>query len=152
QRPDLERLRQVIDRAQLHRLHRGARRIDAGDHDDLEIALQRAQTTKELQAADAGHQDVEKNEVDATVPEQFQRCSAILRLEHVVFALQREAEELAHRGDVVDDQYDGTGRPHGLAPTATSVPVSISVGNSGETRGRQIVRTHSDCASCTVYV
>ena len=61
----VERLRDVVRGAELHRLHRGLLRAVGGDHDHGEVGIEGAGALEDLHAADAVHAQVGDHEVEA---------------------------------------------------------------------------------------
>src|SRR5262245_33431590 len=116
---DVHGLRQVVEGALLHRLHRGGDAAVAGEHDDararraLEDERQRVETVLVAQA-----------QVDDRVPVRERRqCAQRVEVGYAVDApaalLELERERLREPGVVVDDEQRGR-LPHRAPPPALS--------------------------------
>ena len=60
-----QRLLQVVERPQLHRLQRVVDRAMGGDHDDLHLRLILAQAPEQIHAAHAGHLEIGQHHLEA---------------------------------------------------------------------------------------
>ena len=104
----LDRLLEVVERAELHRLDRGLDRAVRGQHDDLDLGLLGARASHERHAVEAGHLEIGDDDVEALGFEPADRGGAVGRLLHVVTVrLQRLGQERADALVVVDHQDAG---------------------------------------------
>ena len=105
QQVDVERLAQVVARAQPHRLDGRVRGGKGGDHDAEDVLIDALRGAKHVHAAQVGHLDVRDQQVDRLPLDQGDRLAAVLGEEHVVaLPLQDDRQQLAHRPLVVGDE------------------------------------------------
>ena len=105
----LKGLGEVVERAELHRMHDLARVVDAGQHHDFDAGLDLAQLFQSLQAVDAGHEHVEQHEVG------LQALFYLLQgffaggsgFDFVVVHFEQRFDVAEHAGFVVDQQNLG---------------------------------------------
>src|ERR1051326_1179711 len=104
----LERLRDVVEGAVLHRLDRAVDGGEGGDDDDRQVRVGDADGAQRVDAADAGEHDVEDDEVDVGVGvavENAQRLFAGRGEDDVeAFAPEHGLEHVAEDFFVVDDE------------------------------------------------
>ena len=105
---DLERLLQVVERAELHRLDRALDRGVRGHHQDLgPLALGRRADVlaDQVEAAQLRHDVVDDEEVERPLGQQPLASRGLRRLDHLVAGVaQRPAERLEDLLFVVDEQ------------------------------------------------
>ncbi len=101
---DVERLRQVVDGAELHGVDGGPDRSGGGQHDDRDVRAQVAQATQDVEAVHAGHDEVEEHEVDRLAGDAGERARAVAREKRLVDALEEHPQGFADPGLVVDDE------------------------------------------------
>ena len=100
-----ERLREVVDGPEPHRLDRGLGRGEGGHHEGDDVAIQLLGDLQHLDAAHVGHPDVREQQIDALALQHLDRRAAVLGHEHVVaVAPQHDPKHVAQRRLVVDDQ------------------------------------------------
>ena len=112
----LERLGNVIEGAELHRLDRGVDLRQTGDHDHVDVGMAFLDQAQHFEAADIRHHDVEDHHVVGVFLDFAQRLAAVLhRLDPIVVAV--EDAQAAADDDllVVDDQNS---RAHETPPLA----------------------------------
>lgn len=73
QRIALERLRDVVVRAVLHRLHDRFDFVDRRRHDDVDLGVVLLDDLEQLEPADAGQADVDEHQVDGLGLQQRER-------------------------------------------------------------------------------
>ena len=100
----VEILRDVVIRAELHRLHGGLDLGDGRDHQHLDEAVVLFDDAQHLESADARQPDVEQQEVDVFAIEDRQRGFAGRDAEHAILAFEDRSERIAHPFVVVDDE------------------------------------------------
>ena len=116
----LERLREVVERAELHGGHRGPHGLDGGDQDDLDPFVDRLDALEHFDPVHAGQSDVEQHEVDLGSAGHIERPRAVRDVEHVVVIFENQPERLSDAGVVVNDQDDRARHPRTLAPIAAA--------------------------------
>ena len=100
-----ERLLDEVERALLGRLDRGADGPVAGDHDDRQRLVHRAEALEHLEAVHARHLHVEQDEIGRLALGQRQAFLAGGRADELVaFVFERHAQRVANGGLVVDHQ------------------------------------------------
>ncbi len=114
---DVERLRQVLERAALVRGHRAVQVGVRRDHDHRDIGIGPREPLHELEAAHIGHSNVGHEHVGPIALERGEELPAgIERARNHVRLLQRLLEHPAHRLVVVDDPNAQPGRRHQPRP------------------------------------
>src|SRR5215472_7188522 len=105
----LERLGDVIARAQADRLYHLARVADAGEHDDLHPRRHAAKLLESLQAVNAGHQQIEQDKIRLqTFLHPLQRLlTRAGGFDLVIVDLEQRADVAKHTGFIVDQQNVG---------------------------------------------
>jgi hypothetical protein len=73
---DIERLEQVIVRAQLHRFDGGLRRAVSGHQDDEQLGVHLPDAAERFHARDAAHADVHQDEVRLELGDELQALFA----------------------------------------------------------------------------
>jgi hypothetical protein len=68
-----ERLVDVVERPQLHRLHRRVDGAEGGHHDELRVGLQRRRHGEHVHPVDAGEVQVQQHQVEELAPQPLQR-------------------------------------------------------------------------------
>ena len=103
---DFERLAQIVERAQLHRVDRAVDGRVRRHQDDVRRVGRRADVlADELEAAHARHHVVGEQDVEGPLAEQLQRLTSAGRVDDfVAVAPQRAAQRLAQLLFVVDEQ------------------------------------------------
>ena len=125
---DLERLLQVVERAELHRLDRALDGRVRRHHQNLRpLAFRRRADVlaDQIEAAHLRHHVVDDEDVEAALREQPLRLPRARRLDDVVAVVaQRAAERLQDLFFVVDEQNGAATVRHHDAPCATLAGVS----------------------------
>ena len=101
----LERLREEVGGAVLHRLHRLLDGAEGGQHDEVDFGRHGLRPRQELEPGQAWHLEVRQDEVDAAGLQPLERGLAVRR-QHDGVALAREhaVEALAHGRIIVRHQ------------------------------------------------
>jgi hypothetical protein len=114
---DVERLRQVLERAALVRGHRAVQVGVRGDHDHGDIGIGLREPLHELEAAHVGHSNVSHEHVWPIALERGEELlTGIERARDHVRLLQRLLEHPAHRLVVVDHPNAQARRRHQPRP------------------------------------
>jgi hypothetical protein len=106
-------LRDVVDRSRLERAEFLLGHLHRGHEEDRNV--RRLRTLLEAlagrDAVQAGHDQIDQDQVGRGVLQQRQRAAPTLRHEHIVAGLgQRVEEEGEIRGGVIDDEHASRGR------------------------------------------
>ena len=102
---DLERLGDVVERAQLHRPDGGVDRAEGGDGDDVGRGLHLAHLAQQIQTVQVGHLHVRDHQVDAALLDPLDAGPAAAGdLDPEALVLQLLAQVVAHGRVVVDHQ------------------------------------------------
>src|SRR3989440_2612101 len=102
---DLEGLGEVVERADLERLHRRGDRRVARHHDDLDRLVVTLDLFEELEAVHVGHADVGDDCVEHVAAERLERLGGARRRRHLIAPLcEGFPEEPEDRGLVVNYQ------------------------------------------------
>ena len=102
---DVERLAQVVARAETHRFDGGVGRRERRDHDAEDVLIDLLRGAQHVDAAQIGHLDVRDQQIDRLALEQIDRRAAVVGEQHfVAFAPQHDREELPHRPLIVHDE------------------------------------------------
>ena len=102
---DVERLAQVVARAEPHRLDGAVGRRKRGDHDAEDVLVDLLGGAQHLDAAQIRHLDVGDQQVDRLALERVDRGAAVLGQQHLVaLAAEHDRQQLAHRSLIVDDE------------------------------------------------
>ncbi len=102
---DVERLAEVVVRAQPHRFDGGVGRRERGNHDAEHVLIDALGGAQHFDAAHVGHLDVGDQEVEPAALELVDRLAAVFGKRDVVaLAPQHDRQQLAHRPLVVDDE------------------------------------------------
>ena len=114
---DVERLRQILERAALVRGHGAVEIRVRRDHDDGNVRVRAREPLHELEAAHVGHADIGDQHVGPAVLQRVEKFLAGLEgaREHVGL-LQGLLEHPPNRLVVVDDPYRQSGRGHQRRP------------------------------------
>jgi hypothetical protein len=101
----LERLREEVGGAVLHRLHRFLDRAEGGQHDEVHLGRHGLRPRQQLEPGQARHPEVRQDEVDAAGLQALERGLPVRR-QHDRVALAREhaVETLAHGRIIVRHQ------------------------------------------------
>ncbi len=126
----LEGLRDVVEGAHAHRLHRGIDRAKGCHQHDGSVRAELSELGHQLDAGLAGHLDVAQDRVELFVPRAFERLvSGGDLLDAVAFFPKELAEHLAHGPVVIDDQQrvrlcraSHSAFVHRLAPGSVRLP------------------------------
>src|SRR5581483_2752399 len=150
---DADRLEHVVDRAQVERLDRmlGV----CGHEDDRRRFLELADHTGQVHAAQAGHRDVQEDDVDLFLAQQPEGLARVRGRQHPtdpVVAVE-EVGEFIEVGDLVVDRERGEGGRlghRGLTPvanlgtrTVTFVPASGAVSTTSPYPSPNVERSRS---------
>ena len=115
----VERLRQVVVRADLDAADDALELVDGRDHDHRQV-LQLGIGLEPLEHGDAvelWHDDVEQDDVRRLLAAALQRLAAVRgRLDPMPLLLEQADEQLAIEGIVVDDEDRRLRRPHEARP------------------------------------
>ena len=105
----IKRLGQIVESAQLHRLHRGLYLRQAGDHDDVDIRVRFLHPAEHFQAVHFRHHDVQDEHIEVSVVELSQRLDAVLGRFDFLIPVVGENAHATPDDDlfIVDDQYPG---------------------------------------------
>jgi hypothetical protein len=117
----VERLLENVEGAELRGLHRRLNRGVAADHHDHGRRVGGAQPSQRLDAIDAGHLDVEKDQMRAEAVVLAQPIESVRHgVNRVAFVLEQLPERLANAGFVIDDENATRfhGGRHGVASSA----------------------------------
>ena len=116
-----ERLGEVVERAEAHRLHRGVRRRERRHHERDDLGVDLLGGAQHVDAAHVGHPDVRQQQVERLGLEPRDRLAPVLR-EHDVVAVapQHDPQHLAHRRFVVNDEDARLRRPLSLPRSTPS--------------------------------
>ena len=110
----VEGLRQVVEGAELHALHRGLDLGQAGEHDHLDVGMRLLDPPQDLQAVHLRHHDVEDDQVVVGFVDPLQRFDAVVGgLQRVPAAFQDPNRAPDDDFLVVGNQYPGA---HSLLP------------------------------------
>jgi hypothetical protein len=101
---DVERLRQVVSRAELHGLHGGFDGLGAGEHDDGHAGVLLADHFQQRQTVHAWHDDVQQDQMGGFSAEQIQPLLRGGRAERLVGRLQHDLQRRADARFVIDQQ------------------------------------------------
>src|SRR5438309_599923 len=102
---EVERLRDVVERAELEGFLGEADVLVRGHHDDGHAVIQLANAPEDLDAVQAGHPDVEENQIGAAAPNGGQRFNAAGRgFDGVPLRREVLGQDLADGCFIVDDQ------------------------------------------------
>ncbi len=107
---DLERLSNVVERPELHRLERGLDGGEAGDHDDEGSRPTLTGLAKELHPALAGHLEVREDEVELRLLERPDGFQDRRDGPDLMVVVAEEIAELLPEGGIVIDNQD----PHAV--------------------------------------
>jgi hypothetical protein len=147
QRVDLEGLGDVVRGAVLHRLHRGRDGLGGREDDDGRRTVRFGDCGEEVEAATAGHDEVQQDEIRRRVGDRPHPLVHAVCGDDLAVVLEKHPQRLAHSGLVVDHQHprhrpnvpklsaadhpprDLSGPPHGL------VRIRRLGGWTSETRG-----------------
>src|SRR6185503_4544457 len=100
----VERLGEVIERAQLHGRHRGADSLDRGDQDHVELVVEGLDALQDLQPVHAGETDVQKHQIHLVGAHDVEGLGAVRDVENLVLVLQDQAKGFPQSGVVVHHQ------------------------------------------------
>ena len=108
---DLERLRHVVEGADLHRLDGRLDRAERGHQDDRRRRVQRPRGAQHVEAVGAAHVDVADDDVEAALVQPLERGVAVGGLVDVVARVgERAREPAAQRVVIVGDENAAHGR------------------------------------------
>ena len=137
----LERFREIVVSAALHRLDRDFLRPVSGDHDDDRRTFLCLQLPQEVEPALFGHLDIEQEQVRTLGGQDAARCGCAVGLQNLVALLERAAHAVTGRSVIVHDENDfgfwildfglvhfGFGLPNFGFPTLTCVTAAGSEG------------------------
>ena len=100
-----ERLGEVVHGAETHRFDRRARRCVGRHHERDDVAVDLLGGAQHVHARDVGHLDVGEQQIEVRAAQLLDGVAAVFRHEHLVaIAPQHDAQHLAHRRLIVDDQ------------------------------------------------
>src|SRR5262245_55572480 len=103
----LERLRDVVERSELHRGHRAADLHDGGDEDDFDLLIERLHALEHGDAVHARHSNVQKNEIDLIGADDLERLDAVGDVEHLELVFENHTQGFPEAGVIVDDEDQG---------------------------------------------
>jgi hypothetical protein len=125
---DVERLLQVIESPELHRLDRAFDRGVRRHHDHLRPLRRRnsRQLTNEIQSGQFRHQIVDDHQIERPLREQTLRFSRARRRDHIVpVASQRLRQRIQDLCFVIDEEDKCVGHTSGARETPNSMRTSV---------------------------
>jgi hypothetical protein len=108
-----ERLGEVVEGPDFHRLHGRVDRPMRRQHDHGEVRLHRLEVRHQLDAIHLRHPNIGQDEIDARLLEPLQSASAVTGRHHVVPVLAQVVFDHPPQALVVIDQEDGLPLTHG---------------------------------------
>jgi hypothetical protein len=129
---EVERLGDVVERAQLEGFLGKGDVLVGGHHDDRDAATELADLPENLDPVEAGHPDIEQNQVDAAAANRAEGLGAAAgRLDGVTLRREILGQHLANGRLVIDDQDPAQGHQTVFYPRA---PPGPSGGGAGYER------------------
>ena len=105
QQIDVERLAQVVARAEPHRFDGRLGGRERRDHDPEDVLVDLLRGAEHVDAAQIGHLDVRDQQIHRLALEEIDCRAAVVGQQHFVpFATQDDRQEFPHRSLVVDDE------------------------------------------------
>jgi hypothetical protein len=102
---DVERLAQVVARAESHRFDRCFRGCERGDHDPQNVLVDLFRGTQHIDAAQIRHLDVGDQQIDRLTLQRIDCRTAVVRQHDLVaFPPQDNRQQFAHRSLIVDHE------------------------------------------------